>query len=508
MSLFRIQIQNECDRIGKNLPDNWDADETGLNILRSRFKNVWKESYSEDKITTTNLKDYFKHIINNEGEIRKKSALARFYNCEEALLHGDVDKINLIIDGNYFDPALRKNRPDKAKAIYNFINNRQPEQPKHKEHNHPHVELMIFLLEFLEMLSVKEKKELVFSAAPPLVKLPLFVDRDHEMSLIQEHFSDKEVRLIMVTSQSGYGKTALVDNFIYSFKMQNEADQIINLDFKETVCQSIKYIGEKIIEVSCSEHEIKEINEQWQSCQTLQGKLKFLFDDLLKSHRRLVITIDSFENALDDKYNIKDISLQDLIEFIIKISNNHVIIILTSRIKLIFRNRITAPFSNRIKKIVLEGLNAQDGVNLFKELDSDPSCDCGTKDISTNELIQISELFEGRPKTIVDFIAYLKTNEIKIAQTNTELRQKMAIRSQNEIYDSLNDDQKHILERLAGYDHPVSLEIIKKDCPETDVQSVLFSLLRCDIIRAISNKGIREYIVHPLTKMFVNNPIL
>lgn len=489
MRANELSVLAKCAALGKKPPVGWVPDLKGIALLKHWFEKEWKKYNPGKKITSDNLKAHFKILLSENKDKTKVSAIARLYKLDLSTYpEWDMDEVANVIDGI--------GSSDKSRALYDFIR---------KDKIKPHTDTLIFFLEYASKL--RDIKTEDRSEGVNTMDVHPFVSRKYEMQQMHNYVSDTKYRMIILGGISGYGKTALLNNFIKEVTLHNNVGHITRLYFKEGSLDK-DYLLNELKEGAFVANNTGRTIVQYNELKNLSDWLALLSGKVLGTGKKHLIILDGFEYVLNKNLLIKDGILEDFIEFVIRVRETDAVLIITTNTLPVFRSRITAWHSNRIKRMEIGALPVEDAIIFASILDNDVQCPCGIKDMSKKELTQILNTCGCRPATIIELVAYLKNNGKRIEELGLEFVSLFALKHQGDIFRRLNNKQKDMLKFIAACEHPPAEGNLIKQLPAGDIEAVAASLRSVYLIKAESMKAVGGYILHPLMKKYIEISVL
>ena len=314
-----------------------------------------------------------------------------------------------------------------------------------------------------------------------------FVDREKMRDRLKMDLKDTQKVIIVVDGLAGIGKTSLAAKVaeevesdfagIYYTKSPKDAD----LDrFLSELAYFLAKHGDHFFQ-RVFEYNIPKEN-----------KINFLLGALARQNYLLIF--DDVHNLLDNQQSIKDNDLQILFDSLLTQAHQSKILII-SRSRPIFHHYRAVQSKN-----TLESLESEEGIELLQILGIDED---------ETLLKQAYRLTAGHPLAIELLASLTEIMPIEDILANKVLFYKdihVTERLLQQLYDTLNSEERKLLFKIAVLPNPVTRDVICKLGEAEDTSDVLNYLVRKALV--IYDRQLKVYRQHDLVRDFNNSKMI
>ncbi|MHB2016730.1 MAG: tetratricopeptide repeat protein [Candidatus Xenobia bacterium] len=307
-----------------------------------------------------------------------------------------------------------------------------------------------------------------------------FKDRKVELAALHDALSQDNTRLIVVSGPGGLGKTAVVTRFLHDIIASDAApESIIYL----TLRQSEFWSPDHFIELMCRTLEpeaAQELRRGWQEELSLAARLEFLFHRIIRM-RRWLLVLDNFEIVLgpDNRIQEQFSPLRHFIDAAVEWDHGLRMLVISRRSLMLEDDIAAHAFERHVELAITSGLPEDEAVELLRELDTDGTL--GLRDAPGEQLHQVARRCHGIPRTLESLAGLLRkrrTLTLDELMADDVMLGRVAENPARELYESLNPEERLIVQALAVYDRPVPAAALRFVLPGLNVNEDLENLVR------------------------------
>lgn len=296
---------------------------------------------------------------------------------------------------------------------------------------------------------------------------PNFIGRSEQLVKLSRAVSSTRTNCIVVWGSGGIGKTSLLKQYILrqSWRFNGE---IIWIDL--TGGKPL----EKILNQICFDLKL--------NCDNVENLKSYIYQYLRSNS--LLIVFDNFEDVEDDE------KISEFIKFIPR----------PTRALITSRNN---PLIMNWKKIQLYKLSLEESFGLFYQLAE--SMDLIIDESNFKSINEICSVMDGHPLALVLVARMLLSSSLEVILDKIRSYTLEGIElALNVSYDSLNESEQVLIQKLSVFDSYFDEEAIKFVSEIENFEEIKNELVRCSFLHFDGEK----FSIHPVIKQYVHNKIV
>jgi hypothetical protein len=336
----------------------------------------------------------------------------------------------------------------------------------------------------------------------PVSRVRHFKNRREQLKTLKDAVS-RGPSLTQVCGRGGAGKTALVTKLLLELRGEDAdhaaVDAIVYASLHEARARSVDSIV-GLIHPALDPNRSEALRARWTESIPLQDKLEFLFQFAFRDDR-LLIVLDNLEDVLDETNQIRSeyADLQAFIEICLDYETSARLLV-ASRRPLSLPYELVGRLADRYIEVSLdEGLPERDAVALLRELDGDGRL--GFQRAEEETLREVVGRCHGMPRLLESLVGTLRqkrTWDITKLLTDRAALESIVEFPARELYHSLSDEERAVMQALAVYEIPIPAAAVKHLLPALEIDDLLENLARNYAVYYDAGK----FSLHPLDQAF------